>query len=278
MVAGRPLALRTLENFIDPIWEQQIELGETDEFYTMYMFFANLRPSARTISNAWREWSKGSTREAKFVTQNYRDLAAAYHWMERASAHDVAELRERYNVWGQRDWDWREGDFRAGEQLRAKADKALIKFMEDDAQLAPETIISLYKISSELQKGAIPNIGNITANQLYDIMAALPEEKRQRVMNIVTSKWRDPKKPGGEIIEAEIKLLPPIEPKVKVKKEPIPLAPGEKRARGRPRVNPIKDPNAPKGKPGRPRIRPLKVIPENTINIQEINNEQAVLQ
>ena len=212
---GRLFQPRNLEDFEEPIWNRQSTLGETNDYYAMFLAFCNIRPTSRTVASSWREWTKGTPQEGTLASSTYSQIANAFHWSERAAARDVQELRERYSQWGQRDWDWRENDYKTGDTLRAKAEEALKDMNLSEFKPDIATIISMLQTASNLQKGSIPNIGALSSTQIQDILAALPDAKRKRVLRIVMAEYKDEPVDTSamdnaidNVIEGEVKRLP----------------------------------------------------------------------
>jgi hypothetical protein len=217
---GRLVQIRDPDTFEEPIWQRQVALGETNEYYTMFLEFCNIRPTVRSVANCWRERTLGTPHEGKGPSSTYCQLAQAFHWAERAAARDVQELRDKYTKWGERDWDWREQDYHIGEQLRKQAMKALKKIEEvndkPDNTMVPDiqVVLSMLQMASTIQKGSIPNIGALTSVQVQDILAALPDAKRKKVLRIVMAEYRDaeePKSDDSDIIEGVATVVQPLQ-------------------------------------------------------------------
>jgi len=181
------IVLRTLDEFEHPIWEQQKAAGEKDSYYLQFLTYSNLKPSERNVLAAWRAWIADTKRKGRAVSTTFRETANKFLWEERAAARDIDEIKSRYTVWSERDWDWRESDYVFGEKLRNIAQKALDKLnLEgDDIKLSLGDIVDLYKIASRLQKDSVPTIGSINSQQIGDILRSLPAEKKSGVMRIV---------------------------------------------------------------------------------------------
>jgi len=209
---GRLFQIRDINAFNEPIWSQQKDYGETNEYYAMFLSFCNVSPSHRSLNNTWREWTKDAG-YGQHPSTTYKQIASAFHWIERAAARDVQELRERYSIWSERDWDWREGDYKTGETLRKQAERAIEHLNSDDFKPDIQTIISMLQTASSLQKGSIPNIGALSSTQVQDILAALPDSKRKRVLRIVMAEYKEEGEASipddqSDIIDAEVKSLP----------------------------------------------------------------------
>jgi len=181
------IVVRTMDQFEYPVWDQQKKAGEKDSYYMQFLSYCNLKPSERTITAAWRVWVDGTARVGRKVSTTFRSTADKFLWDQRAAARDINEIKARYTVWSERDWDWRESDYEFGDKLRAIAQKALDKLdlNSDDINLSLGDIVDLYKIASTLQKGSIPSIGQINSAQIGDILRSLPSEKKSGVLRIV---------------------------------------------------------------------------------------------
>lgn len=190
--------------FTDPIWEWQEAAGEPAGDYAAFLVYANLRPIDRTYRKAWREWTKGTTREGGQVSSSFSRTADEYRWAERAAARDIAELKSRYVNWAERDWEWREQDYEIGARLRKKANRALDNIDDEALELSPGEAANLARIASELQAKSIPQIFNLSAMQVQEALAALPEAKRLQVIELMTQK-RLPQ--NSETIEGEYTVV-----------------------------------------------------------------------
>lgn len=178
-----------LPDFIEPIWERQIAAGETARDYAAFLIFAGLRPADRqNYRVAWREWTKGTDKEGSPFSYTFNNTANEWHWQERAAARDIHDLRQKYIVWAERDWEWREKDYGVGAAIRKKVEKALEKLDDDNLQISLTEAAQLAKVASELQAKAIPQIFNLSALQVQEALLMLPEEKRQQVIQLMTQK------------------------------------------------------------------------------------------
>jgi len=221
---ARPFELRTVDELREPIWDQQVNIGETDSLYVMFLAFANLKPSERTIANAWREWTKDTSRARKSMSSTFRQISTAWLWQERAASRDINMLQERYKKWGERDWDLRESDYVIAEKIRGKLDDALSKLGKDDIILGLGDILGMLQTTSGIQRTAIPQLGNLSGTQITNLISSLPDGKRDSVLRIVAAEYRtsdsnstdnstiistvnDIVDSTDDIIDGEIKLL-----------------------------------------------------------------------
>ena len=187
---GRPYEIRPIEDMKIPIWEHQSGIGETTEFYSMFLTYRNIRPADRSITNAHRVWTKGTQSEKKQISTLFYDVAKAFLWEERAATYDVSMLQDRYKKWGERDWMLRDEVWDAGEKIHKKAVAALDKIKDEDLNLSLPEIAALLKMSTELRLGAIPGIGTLNTNQIREVLSAMPESKRDAVLRIVVAEWK----------------------------------------------------------------------------------------
>lgn len=211
---SRALEIRPVEDMSIPIWEQQTSLGETSEFYSMFLTYRNIKPAERSVAAAYRNWTKGTASEGKASTSFY-DVSAAFLWAERAATFDIAQLQNRYKTWGERDWMLRDEVWDAGEKIHKKAMVALEKIKDEELNLSLPEIAALLKMTTELRQAAIPGIGALNTNQIREVLSAMPESKRDAVLRIVVAEWKqvapgDPRnmiKPmpvAEDVIEGEV--------------------------------------------------------------------------
>ena len=187
---ARPFDIRAVEELEEPIWNQQVDLGETDSLYVMFLAFSNLKPSERTIAGAWREWTKDTNRSGKSMSSTFRQTATAWLWNERAAARDINMLQERYKKWGERDWDLRESDYVMADKVRGKLDEALNKLSKEDVILGLGDILGMLQTTSGIQRTAIPQLGNLSGTQITNLISSLPDGKRESVLRIVAAEYR----------------------------------------------------------------------------------------
>lgn len=205
-------AKHTVEQLVDPVWEQQTQIGETSEMFRMFLNYASMPPPERNILASWRKWVDGTKQQGKSMSSNYYYIAVSMLWEERGAARDVQQMRERYAEWSKRDWVWREESWRAGTKLYDKAIEALDKLADSDIDLKPLEIAQLLKLANELRTSAIPTIGSLNTAQIRNVLDSIPVEKREAVIRIVMSdvrKTRDLNMPpmqlsDGSIIDGEI--------------------------------------------------------------------------
>jgi len=186
----RPFEIRKIEEFTAPIWEAQIDAGETKEMYSMFLCYRNIRPAERTVMGAWRIWTKDTQSEGKAISSYFSGVAQAFLWSERAATYDIARLQDRYKVWGQRDWMLRDEVWDAGEKIHKKAMTALDKIKDENLNLSLAEIASLLSTATALREKAIPSIGTLNTNQIREVLAAMPENKREAVLRIVVAEWK----------------------------------------------------------------------------------------
>lgn len=195
-------------DFSEPIWEWQEEAGEWAADYACFLVYANLKPAERSYKRAWKEWTKGTEKATAPLSPRWSRIGEEWHWPERAAARDIAELRGKYITWADRDWEWREKDYNLGGQLRAKAERALANIAEDDELvLSVSEVANLAKIASELQAKAIPQIFNLSALQVQETLARLPEAKRLAVIELMTQKQLPAPASTLDITEAEYTVV-----------------------------------------------------------------------
>ena len=187
---ARPYEIRKIEEMTIPIWEQQTDAGETKEMYTMFLSYRNLKPAERTVMSAWRAWTKDTDAEGKGISSVFSGIAQAFLWSERAATYDIARLQDRYKVWGQRDWMLRDEVWEAGASIHKKAMKALDKIKDEELNLSLAEIAGLLTTATALREKAIPSIGTLNTNQIREVLAAMPENKRESVLRIVVAEWK----------------------------------------------------------------------------------------
>jgi hypothetical protein len=188
MASSRALqAALTIDDLHAPVWDQQEEHGETAEQYAMFLCYRNMKPAERSIAGAWRVWTKDTAQEGTSQSSAYFNLAKQMAWEERAAAHDISQLQARYREWGQRDWLLREEVWTAGSELYRKAMVALEKIVDDNLSLGISEVANLLKVSTEIRRDALPNITQLNAAQIRDVLSAMPADKRERILRIVVS-------------------------------------------------------------------------------------------
>jgi len=165
------------------LWEQQLEIGETDELYAMFLAYSTQPPGSRSILDAYRIYSNDSSKRNS--SDAFTNVSVAFHWEERAARKDVEQLRTRYQLWTARDWEWREDDYNLGKRLREEAEAALDALSADDKKMSVPVIADVATMASNLQRNAIPTAGALSQGQLKELMQALPHDKRQAVLKAV---------------------------------------------------------------------------------------------
>lgn len=217
----RPHQQRNIEDMEYPVWDQQKDLGEKDGPYMMFLLYAGMKPSERTVRRAWEKWIADTTREEKNPPPSgtFTSISKSFCWEERAAQRDLQMLRDTYSKWVDRSQLIREEDWKAGKSIREKAYIALDRMANkpENLDLGLSEIASLFKMASQLQTGALPAIiNNMGSGQIRELMKSLPNEKRTEVLRIVElrrtiegSNGGDEENETTDAIEGSYKALPP---------------------------------------------------------------------
>lgn len=166
---------------IPPIWERQP--GESPEAYTALLnsFTASDRISLRSPDSHLPVQVNHSRNQ---ITQ----WANKWRWTERRVAHDEWLKRRAQEVWIERDWQRREEDFNAGQQLRDVARNSLQTYLDDPTRELPINQVPFFlKIASDLQGAAIPD-GSLSQDEIRDIISTMPDEKRKLLIQLMVAR------------------------------------------------------------------------------------------
>lgn len=167
----------------DPLWEQQPL--ETKKHYAMFLGYASLRPSERSLAQAWRLHVEGSSKEGLPMSTFYRNLAHGWHWQERAAARDLFLAQDQMARWVERDKERRDTAYTLGDMLTKQALRALNridKLDESEFKVSLADAKDVALAGTQLQERAIPTI-QLGVDQMKLIVARLPPEKRQRLLD-----------------------------------------------------------------------------------------------
>lgn len=176
-----------LANLADPIWEQQ--LNESQKHFQMFCIYMAIPASQRSYAAAWRQWTQGTPREGRGVSNYYRELAAAWCWAERAAARDMHLITTQQTLWMERDRTRREEQFTVGQELAGQAKRAIAKIRnlpDEDFRVSLTDAKDVAVAAAQLQSSAIPNV-QLTGNQIQWVLTQLPPDKRQELLNRLTT-------------------------------------------------------------------------------------------
>ena len=171
---------------VDPIWEQQPQ--ESRRHYTMFLQYLAFKPFERTLINAWRLSTVGSSKEGRRMSRNYRELAQNWRWAERAAARDFFEAQNLQSKWIERDRSRREDAYELGTKLVKQSKRVL-----DIADKTPDSELhvslgeakDLAVAGTTLQGNAIPTI-QLAADQMQWLLGSLSSDKRAEVIRRLT--------------------------------------------------------------------------------------------
>jgi len=187
----------------EPIWEQQ--QGENRKLYTMFIQFANLKPTDRMTPTSWKLYTEGSSKEGKPVTQYYRLLAHVFRWKERAAARDFHLATSQQSKWLERDQERRDNDFELGTKLIQQADR-ILEVLKGGPALGTLTEAKDAAVAgATLRERAVPSL-QFAADQIGWLLNVLPPEKRTDVLKQVAQLKRLPA-PREDVVEGEVRVL-----------------------------------------------------------------------
>ena len=172
-----------IEAMKEPLWEFQPEVGEIEDAYKQFLIYASFPPTERTIQKAWEIWSQGTTQRSHNISSHFN----RYQWAPRASAWDIYKLKTVQNDWITREEKRREEDFAMGDLLRMIARDNLERLHHSGAEITANQAARFAELASELQHKAIPS-AKLDAQEIKELMNALPEERRKRVVGILIAK------------------------------------------------------------------------------------------
>lgn len=208
----------TLDDLREPVWERQrTVLRESAKMYTMFLIFAEIPPGERSLRAAWEKWKYKAGTTIPPVSTQFRRVGAQYLWQERAAARDIHSLRQRYRMWGDREWRWRDKDYVIADKLRNYAEKALERIIANadinaDADGEPghfklSTVINMLKTASALQKNSVPVIGGLSTAQISDVLTMLPPNKRERVIALISERRAKIGLDETDMVDGEIRAI-----------------------------------------------------------------------
>jgi hypothetical protein len=177
----------------------------------MFMQYASLRPSERTLRLAWKMWTDGTTKEGKAMSNYYRLLANNWRWTERAAAKDFFDAQNIQAKWIERDKERREDAYELGGKLIRQSKRVLDKIERIPDE---ELIVSLGEAKdlamagTALQENAIPSI-QLAADQMHWLLAALPADKRSEIVKRLSGRKDDEIKllNDSNTIDAEFEMI-----------------------------------------------------------------------
>ena len=210
---GRKPAPRDISEFKTPVWDQQYDLGETNDQYIMFLVYLNLPLAERTVAAAWRKYIEGSTKEGQKQNTNFLSVGRAFCWTERGAAWEIHTRKEKQQRWVEREEGLREADYQAGERLRGLVDKAAGKLERSEELVMDAGMVANYfRIASELQRAAIPKL-DLASDQIQRVLNMLPINRQQNVIRILMAEVSPQEMPqlmdsrltdNSDIIEAEV--------------------------------------------------------------------------
>lgn len=162
-------------------WDKQP--GETAKEYAMFVTYASLPNSTRTLKQTTRIYSG---KPGAVNTETARAAARKNNWIERAAAWDVEKLRRKEQQWLERDASRREQDYNVGEKLRAKAIEAL-DYIDEDELRDPKNIARMLELASNLQQAAVPPT-RLEADHVKQILSRLPDDRRKVVVELLMAR------------------------------------------------------------------------------------------
>jgi hypothetical protein len=188
---------------VEPLWERQP--AETIKYYRYFIIFSGMKPSERTVADAWRRAYAGTAKEAKKPSVYFRQLARKWCWVERAAARDIWELQNSQARWMERDKDRREDSYKVGSQLLNHASR-IMEAVEQSNVIVPSAEVAkdLAVAGATLQENAIPTF-QLAQDQMSWVLKMLPPDKRDAVIaRLMQKKQRLLMARVDEVVEGEV--------------------------------------------------------------------------
>ena len=169
---------------VNPVWEIQPQIGETDYYYRAFLIFADLPPVERKYGDAYKKFT------GKVASPSPAFLVAAKNnlWILRASALDVHRYQAQKETWVLKDDDRRRADYEIGELLRELSLKRLEQV--NFADLSVNQALRFAELASMLQANSIPK-DMLNGDNIKDLLTSLPDDRRKVVIGILIAKFNE---------------------------------------------------------------------------------------
>jgi len=176
---------------IDPVWGPQPHIGESEKDYAVFVKYAELAPTERTIDAAWKSYrnkpSSDNPNKGRITGEHYYRVRR-FQWPERAAAWDMEKLRQKQRQdWISKDEKRRLEDYELGDLLKDTARSRIARILDDNEELSVSNALKLLEVGSQLQREAIPKL-SLEKDKLAELMDGLPIERRQSIIAILITK------------------------------------------------------------------------------------------